>query len=129
MTTSAAGTAWTTRTWWTSTIRFKAKALKRPAASAGSPSGCDRTTTSAIRAAPKSKTAGTAEMDSIDIAIDEVRVKGVICPKCGGYGGEQLSYRAGDNDEGWMPCYYCGNSGHISYAQWMEEVEQQEINA
>ena len=128
MTTSAAGTAWTTRTWWTSTIRFKAKALKRPVASADSPSGCDRTTTSAIRAAPKSKTAGTAEMDSIDIAIDEVRVKGVICPKCGGYGGEQLNLREHD-DQGWMPCYYCGNSGYISYAQWMEELEQQEINA
>ncbi len=65
-------------------------------------------------------------MDSIDIAIDEVRVKGVICPKCGGYGGEQLSYRAGDNDEGWMPCYYCGNSGYISYAQWMEEIDREE---
>ena len=68
-------------------------------------------------------------MSEIDIAIDEFKGKGVICPKCGGYGGEQLSYRTGDNDEGWMPCYYCGNSGYISYAQWMEEVEQQEINA
>ena len=73
-----------------STIRFKAKALKRPAASAGTV-WLRPTTTSAIRAAPKSKTVGTAEMDSIDIAIDEVRVKGVICPKCGGYGGEQLN--------------------------------------
>ena len=104
--------------------------LKRPVASADAPSCCDRTTTSAIRAAPNSRTVGTRiDMSEIDIAIDEFKVKGVICPKCGGYGGEQLSYRAGDNDEGWMPCYYCGNSGYISYAQWMEEVEQQEINA
>jgi hypothetical protein len=68
-------------------------------------------------------------MSEIDIAIDEFRVKGVICPKCGGYGGGTWNGNEHGPFQNYMPCYYCGDSGCISYADWMEELERQEINA
>ena len=68
-------------------------------------------------------------MSEIDIAIDEFRVKGVICPKCGGYGGGTWNGNEHGPFQNYMPCYHCGDSGCISYADWMEELERQEINA
>ena len=66
-------------------------------------------------------------MSEIDIAIDEFRVKGVICPKCGGYGGGTWNGNEHGPLQNYMPCYQCGDSGCISYADWMEELERHEI--
>ena len=49
-----------------------------------------------------------------DQAMDEAK-NGLICIRCGGYGGFHLQ------DDGYFPCYACGDSGLQSYDSWQLE--------
>ena len=48
----------------------------------------------------------------IDQARDEAK-NGLICIRCGGYGGEYIQ-----EEHGYIPCYACGDSGLQSYDSW-----------
>ena len=67
------------------------------------------------------------DMDTIDIAIEDAKVHGLICYKCGGYGGEQLN-QSEHGDEGWMPCFYCSNTGFVSWESWLQERAETKVN-
>ena len=53
-------------------------------------------------------------VNEADRAIAEAK-KGLICIRCGGYGGQHLE------GDGYLPCYACGDSGLQSYDSWQLE--------
>ena len=59
----------------------------------------------------------TEEMteQEIDSAIYDAKARGLICIRCGGYGGQYLE------GDGYLPCYACGDSGLQSYDSWQLE--------
>ena len=48
----------------------------------------------------------------------------VHCPRCGGHGGEP-----GENfgDTGWYPCYFCGEEGLVTEAEFLADTQPQDV--
>jgi len=54
--------------------------------------------------------------------VGSVPVVREICPRCGGYGGDQM-------DDGWMSCYHCCEVGFIHTPLDMYLMEQLHLDA
>ncbi len=54
----------------------------------------------------------TEELNEANDTINEAKEKGLVCIRCGGYGGSHLE------GDGYLPCYACGDSGLQSYDSW-----------
>lgn len=57
----------------------------------------------------------TEELNEANDTINEAKEKGLVCIRCGGYGGSHLE------GDGYLPCYACGDSGLQSYDSWQLE--------
>jgi len=58
----------------------------------------------------------TEELNEANDTINEAKEKGLVCIRCGGYGGSHLE------GDGYLPCYACGDSGLQSYDSWQLET-------
>ena len=57
----------------------------------------------------------TEELNEANDTINEAKERGLVCIRCGGYGGSHLE------GDGYLPCYACGDSGLQSYDSWQLE--------
>ena len=57
----------------------------------------------------------TEELNEANDTINEAKEKGLVCIRCGGYGGSHLE------GDGYLPCSACGDSGLQSYDSWQLE--------
>jgi len=70
----------------------------------------------------KDPTFENEELTEIDNAIYEAKEQGVICIRCGGYGGSHYEESDGGGS-GYLPCFNCGDSGVTDYYEFINESD------